>query len=408
MQNRFGRSQLRLMTTKFALVLAAVIVGLVGWSGEPKLLPVSLFFPLLWAQSPDRSTACFVAMGYFLAASHGLPQGIMTFFGSGWFIGISLWIAASFSFVLIYGLAWCVGSSMRKPLRFLIASIIIAIPPFGILGWAHPITSAGILLPEWGWLGLIVVWFLLCLQASRYWKPTTILISILSLYAWFTWLPPDKPADWKAISTQFGGGKSLQTESYDYQMQLINLVKDRAEISTRYILLPETILGSWTKTKGRLWRGALSDGQVTVIASATLVRPNGYENVLLGLSGEGVDVIYRQRMPVPLAMWQPWPDQGALAFPLGGSVMEIGGTRVASFICYEAHLVWPVLHSMISKPDLLLLASNGWWASETNIMAIQSASMQAWATLFGLEMLESQNQCMSLCFDDFQEAIKLV
>ncbi len=280
---------------------------------------------------------------------------------------------------------------MRQPLQFLIASIIIAIPPFGILGWAHPITSAGILLPGWGWAGLIAVWALFCLQASRYWKPTTILLSLLGLYAWFTWLPPDKPAGWEGINTQLGGGKSLQTESYDYQMQLINLVKDRAEISTRYILLPETILGSWTKTKERLWRRALRDRELIVIAGATIVRPNGYENVLLRLSGEDVDVIYRQRLPVPLAMWQPWSDQGALAFPFGGSVIEIGGTRVASFICYEAHLVWPVLTSMTSKPDLLLLASNGWWASETNIMAIQSASMQAWATLFGVRMVLVRN-----------------
>ncbi len=32
----------------------------------------------------------------------------------------------------------------------------------------------------------------------------------------------------------------------------------------------------------------------------------GYDNVMVEVSAAGAAVLYRERMPVPLSMWQPW------------------------------------------------------------------------------------------------------
>jgi hypothetical protein len=39
-----------------------------------------------------------------------------------------------------------------------------------------------------------------------------------------------------------------------------------------------------------------------------MVDATGYDNVMLELSWQDVVVRYRERMPVPISMWQPWLD----------------------------------------------------------------------------------------------------
>ena len=94
------------------LVAAALAVGLIAWSGEPRLLPAAMLFPALWALAPTRFCAALVAEGYFLVASRGLPQGVANFYGSGFEAGIVLWIAASSLFV-----PPATGQGTRDPLR---------------------------------------------------------------------------------------------------------------------------------------------------------------------------------------------------------------------------------------------------------------------------------------------------
>ena len=73
------------------LILAAVAAGWIGWSGHVLLLPVALAFPMLWSVAPNRTTAVLVSLGYFLAASRGLPLGVATFYASDIWPGVALW-----------------------------------------------------------------------------------------------------------------------------------------------------------------------------------------------------------------------------------------------------------------------------------------------------------------------------
>ncbi len=139
------------------LVPLAVVAGAVGWSGQALLLPAATFFPLLWARSPTRIAAALVAAGYFLAASRGLSSGVAQFFAADLWVGLSFWVAAASSFVAVHAALWMMRSGSAKSARYLLILALTGLPPLGITGWAHPLTAAGILFPEWGWWGLLAL-----------------------------------------------------------------------------------------------------------------------------------------------------------------------------------------------------------------------------------------------------------
>ena len=90
-------------------------------------------------------------------------------------------------------------------------------------------------------------------------------------------------------------------------------------------------------------------------------------------------------------MWQPWTTGGAHAHFFANPVVEFAGFRVAPLICYEQLIIWPVLQSMLHDPDVIVATGNGWWIGNTNIVAIQKASAEAWASLFGLPLVMAFN-----------------
>lgn len=136
---------------------------------------------------------------------------------------------------------------------------------------------------------------------------------------------------------------------------------------------------------------------MSVMAVAAVVTEEGYDNVLLLLGNQEGRVFYRQRMPVPIAMWRPWErfsvgPGGTPARFFANPVVEISGTRIAPFICYEQLLLWTVLHSMLYDPEVIVLTGNGWWTTGTNIISVQKASAAAWASLFGKGLVTGFNR----------------
>lgn len=169
-----------------------------------------------------------------------------------------------------------------------------------------------------------------------------------------------------------------------------------ASVKTRFIVLPESALGFWTPTVARLWQQGLRGSELTVITGAAVLDASGYDNVMVAISAGGDRVLYRERMPVPVSMWQPWRtwagrDGGARARLFDNPAVEIDGNRIAPLICYEQLILWPVLQSMLNSPDVIVATGNGWWTAGTSIVAIQKASVIAWANLFGLPVVTAFN-----------------
>lgn len=378
------------------LVSAAVAVGGVGWSGHVLALPLATLFPALWAGCPNRATAVAVSAGYVLAASRGLPQGVAAFFGASVWVGILLWATASLAFVGVHAALWIQQQGAVRATRYAVALALMAVPPLGITGWAHPLTAAGVLFPGWGWWGLAATMAGLLAMTTRAWQLTALAMLgawTLSAASWTSPAPPDR---WQGIDTTMsaalGRGNDL-----DQHRRLIGMVADRAAAGFEVVVLPESALGALTPTVARLWTEAIAELNVTVIAGAIVIDARGYDNVMVELGKAGAAIRYRARMPVPISMWQPWriwsgASGGARASFFANPVAEIRGRRVASLICYEQLLLWPILQSALYQPEAIVAIGNGWWATGTAIPLIQHANVEAWAKLFGLSLVTATNR----------------
>lgn len=376
------------------LIAASITSGWIGWSGHVLHLPVACAFPLLWAKASNRFTAALLSAGYFLVASRGLPQGVVAFYASDLWPGLLLWLAASFSFVAVHTVLWT-SRSEWLPIRYLLALVLMALPPFGITGWAHPITSAGVLFPGWGWVGLVATIAGLMGLASRLGSAVVLAFGGFWLWSAVTWEDPKVPETWRGVDLQMGASLGREADLQQHR-DLIAMVRGAAGDDALFIVLPESALGLWTPTVERLWKGSLSESGVTVIAGAAVTNSSSYDNVLVAISRNGGRVVYRARMPVPGSMWQPWQSWfgesgGARAHFFANPTIEIGGRRVAPLICYEQLIVWPILQSMLRDPSIIVAVGNGWWTADSSIVAIQRAVAVAWARLFDKPLVISFN-----------------
>jgi hypothetical protein len=376
------------------LVGLSIIVGTFAWSGNVTTLPVAMFFPLLWAKSPTRPVAAAVSAGYFLAASRGLPQGVANFYAADLWPGLLLWVMASVSFTLVHAVLWTRQPGGVRAVRYVVAMVLMALPPFGIAGWAHPLTATGILFPGWGWFGLSATAILLVVITGRRWQIAVAVL--LGLHAWSAtdWTQPKLADRWKGVDLALGQNLGRDV-SLSYQRNLITAARTKGG-EARFVVLPESALGFWTPTLARLWHDGLQGSGITVIAGAAVIDAGGYDNVMVAISASEARVLYRERMPVPVSMWQPWlswtgQGGGARAQFLGNPVMEVDGQKIAPLICYEQLVLWPVLQSMLYSPDIIVAPGNGWWTSGTSIIAIQRASTIAWARLFNLPLVTAFN-----------------
>ncbi|MDB5614966.1 MAG: conjugal transfer protein TraB [Devosia sp.] len=373
------------------LTLGATAIGIVGWSGDPWALPLAMMFPAVWSLAGSRFGAALIAGAYFLGASRGLPEGVSNFFGSDIFLGLSLWAGASLAFVGVLAVCWSRREGWRQARNYFLANVLMSVPPLGIVGWANPVTAAGIMFPGWGWWGLGATIVLLMVSTTRFRWPAIVIISALALFSAVTWTAPASPAGWRGIDTSFVSGRD-QYADYGQQLSTIALVREAVADGAEVVVLPESAFGIWTPTNEALWRRGLAGLDVTVVGGAVMLTGTGYDNLMVSISADNSAVLYHQRMPVPVSMWQPWTTGGATADFFGNSVVELDGLRLAMLLCYEQMLVWPVLHSVMLDADLAIATGNGWWTGSTSIVPIQRASSTAWASLFGLPLIMSFNQ----------------
>lgn len=381
----------RSLALSAAFIAGGAITGAVGWSGHTLALATGFLFPALWAFAPSRGAAALVALAHFLGASRGLPVGTAIFYGSDMWMGLALWFAASLMFVAVHAALWTAKPGWQRPVRYLVAAILMSVPPFGIVGWASPITAAGILFPGWGWFGLAVTATGLLVMTTKFWPIAALLGAGAFAWSAANWTPPSEPEGWLGIDSSFQFTEAGQYADYAQHMATLALVKEAAGQGARIVVLPESALGVWTATTERLWTRELAGLDVTVNGGAIVIDQTGYDNVMVEISGAGAEVIYRERMPVPVSMWQPWTTGGANAHFFANPVVDFAGVSILPLICYEQLIIWPVLQSMLFNPEVMVATGNGWWTGDTNIVPIQQASAEAWASLFGLPLVLAFN-----------------
>jgi apolipoprotein N-acyltransferase len=398
----YGRFTQKFLSLSISLPAIAVIISAIAWSGHVITIPLSLLAPLFLYHAQSRLHSYAILLLYYIGASWPLIPGARAFFGArGSFIeGILICLGASALLAIPAALLFTQNRTAR-PFAITGMFLLTALPPLGIIGWASPLLSAGVLFPGTAWVGIIGTLALLPLF-GRFPMRTATVTALIALIANGFYKPPCPPVGWHAIDTNFGGAgqgdPDFLSEFYSSEQMQQTIKESEAQV----LLFPEHVVNQWTEATEAFWRDSLNDlarRHATLLIGAGLQRlrephfanRGRYYNTLLA-KNEDTQAVYYQRIPVPLAMWKPLTGDGVPLNLFGPGTMLLQNQRAAVLICYEELLVWPFLSSAFEHPTVLITAANDYWAKRTPIPKIQEASATSWARLFALPMLSAVNQ----------------
>jgi apolipoprotein N-acyltransferase len=378
------------------------MTGALAWNGHIAAIPLSLVAPLLVYHAKSRTHAYASMFSYYAAASWPLIPGAHAFFGvlGTPVIGLFLCLTAAGLLALPWGLLFTLGRG-RPAFCVPLCILLTATPPLGIIGWASPLLSAGVLFPGSKWFGLAFI--IVFLSVFRF-KPAPSLLSLTlcALIFHFQYTEPRLPPEWEAVNTNYGGvgqgDPNFATEYTAHQSMQATILESHAAV----LLFPEHLVTHWNESTEAFWGETLTAVAAqhrTVLIGAGINQPatprnpfaqNRYLNVLLA-RGEESTALYQERIPIPIAMWKPLGDGGVPLTPFARGTIRIHNQNAAVLICYEQILVWPFLSSALEHPTVLLTTSNDYWAKNTRIPAIQQSSAESWARLFDLPILSATN-----------------
>jgi len=398
----FGRSLQKFLSSSATLPAVAATTAATAWSGHLAAIPLSLVAPLLVYHTKSRKHAYASMVSYYAGASWPLIPGARAFFGVQGTptIGLFLSLAAAVLLALPWGLLFSRGRG-RAAFCVPLCILLTAIPPLGIIGWASPLLSAGVLFPGSQWFGLAFI--IIFLSAFRF-KPAQSLLglALCALVFHFQYTEPRLPAGWEAVNTTYRGvgqGDPDFTTEYNTHQSIQSTIRESHAVM---LLFPEHLITHCNESTDAFWGETLTAVAAqhrTVLLGAGIDRPatlrnpfaqNRYLNVLLA-RGEENEAVYQERIPIPIAMWKPFSDDGVPLKLFGRGTIRIRSEKTAVLICYEQVLVWPFLSSALEHPTILLTASNDYWAKDTRIPAIQQSSAASWARLFHLPLLSATN-----------------
>ncbi len=374
----------------------------IAWSGHLATIPLSLVAPLLVYHAKSRTDAYALMFCYYAAASWPLIPGARAFWGLQGtpLIGLFLCLAAAALLALPWRLLFTHARG-KAALSVPLCVLLTVIPPLGIIGWASPLLSAGVLFPGSKWLGLALI--IVFLSLYRF-KPaqSVVCLTLSALVFHFQYTQPQLPAGWAAVYTNYGGAgqgdTDFATEYNTHQSIQTTILESHAAV----LLFPEHLVPHWNESTDAFWGDTLTSVAAqhrTILIGAGINRPatlrnpfaqNRYLNVLLA-RGEENTALYQERIPIPIAMWKPLGDDGVPLQLFARGTIRIHNQNAAVLICYEQVLVWPFLSSALEHPTILLTTSNDYWAKNTRIPAIQQSSAASWARLFHLPVLSATN-----------------
>ena len=309
--------------------------------------------------------------------------------------------------------------------------VLTVCPPLGIIGWASPLTAAGILFPGTGWWG--VFFCAVSIGALAVWPArTAAVLTALSFALNVSFHSPRPPLEWEAINTTFGGVAHGNTDPIAEYADAQWIQEKALSTGAKVLIFPETVVPTWTPATDTFWQQTLdrlrASGKTILVGTRipipshdqrqpdTISQPISrhlavnvcpmflitdsraghrteagfpYDNALIVRGAE--TGAFQQRIPVPIGMWNPLKAMTARLHLNGSGVIDLHGQRAAVLICYEQLLTWPVLVSMVQRPTVLVAVANDYWVAGTPIPAFQLAAVRAWARLFRLPYFSAVN-----------------
>lgn len=368
-------------------------VGLAVSSGHPLGITFSVILPALALRAQSRRNSYRAAAAYYAGALWPLIPGANNFFGPdvSLVVALGLWLLATAMLASPWPLVWSVDSRQalwRAPLGV----TLTVVPPLGIIGWASPLMAAGFLFPAAGWFGLVACAFLSGALAA--WPRNALVTGIAVSLAANLLHPanPKPPSDWAAVDTHFGAIAHRAPDPLT-EFRVAEEIQRRAlSTGASVIVFPETVVPYWTTSTDEFWAQTFEDlktnGQ-TILVGAKIPQGAGYINAVVARGSQ--TALFQQRIPVPLAMWNPLRRKSAPLRLDGSGVVSVAGQRAAILICYEQLVVWPALTALFETPDILIGMANDHWAAGTTIPRFQSSALRSWARLFGIPFVSAVN-----------------
>jgi hypothetical protein len=356
--------------------IAALLIGFLAWSGSPKLLVLTLGIPFLLGLAQSARDSALIAVGYFGAAWAPVIAGAHVFFPrSPWVAAILLWVIPTLLVGCLFG--WL--------FRFGTMGLLFALLVQGLsyVGLASPLSVAGVVFPGFGLFGFFLTLCLFWAMLAR--RPAAIApLWVVALVLNARYMPPEQPVGWQAVSTQFGKPDPIAGWGH-----VAAILFEAATSNARVLVLPESIAQEALPNSIDFFAPSLrvlqAEHKTVLMGVDVRVGSQQWENRYIALGGAAE--IYRQRVPIPVAMW----GNGYAAAPLSSSVLSIDGKRASILLCYEQLLPLTELLSLVAKPDVLLAPSNLYWAP-SRVAAAESATVQSWARLQHIPVLQAVNR----------------
>lgn len=374
---------------------------------------LSLLLPAGVIQADKHSTRWWLAFIWFFAGSISIVPSAAGFFGTQYLaLGIAAWIASS----ALLALPWIIAST---PIGAVMAALLDAIPPIGLIGWLSPLTAAGWLFPRQGLAGVagcltVMAWIAATakrnnchgckvsartgVMGDRYSGILKLMAGILAMWiiiANLRYVPPATPVGWVGIQTSIQPSNGDVFQAITNNRALIAAAQSQGS-HAKYLVFPEAVLDDWWPGTRSQVAAAVPQGQTWIIGAETLAPGARYDALVIAQQHRAQrDPVFRAALPMPVSMWRPGftrSFQGVWHEP----VQIIDGHRVWANICFDQVLPLVWIDGMLQSPDLILLPSNSWWAQPWNpAPEIQKTQAQAWVRAMRVATVWANNRQLS-------------
>ncbi len=239
----------------------AAAAGAAVTTAHPLGVAAAIAMPGLALSQETKRHSYAAGLSYYGAALWPLIPAARNFFGLDFsaLTAVALWAISAMLLALPWMLVWS-PNHIQGPWRAPLGLALTLVPPLGIIGWASPLTAAGVLFPGTAWLGLVLCAVSGGALAARP-RLAAAVLATFSLVSNVVVSDAQPLPGWQAVDTLFGGiahGSPSPIQTYETAEWIQREALDsKAEV----IVFPETVVPTWTPATDEFWQPTLDQLQ---------------------------------------------------------------------------------------------------------------------------------------------------
>ena len=372
--------------------VAGALLGCCWLLGDGLLGPLTscVLVPLVAAQRGSRKR-WVTALGYYAAGSVPVVAAVMGYWGADHVaLGVAAWLGSS----LLLSAPWTLAGRWPGVLG---ALALTALPPLGVIGWLSPLNAAGVFFPGLSWTGLVLLSLGFIAMYARAHRQRIAMLAVIGATAIASnifYVEPSPPSGWTGIHTHLAPSRGNVLEAIQNNQRVIDAGFAQGK-GAHVVVFAEAILDDWWPGTRQQLALAVPAGQLWILGA----EAGSSDAVVRATQGDAdVEPLVRSAGLILGGNWLPWSSQ-TLQPGWWQKLFVIDGTRVWAALCVEQLQSWTWLEAMIQRPEVILAMSNGWWARAAGApipagagLAIERASVRAWARLLELPVVWAANQ----------------